>query len=120
MYECQRAGRPIEVKELATLADSLGGGIGLDNRYTFSMVRDLVDDIILVSEKEIAEAIRHAYWQERQIVEGSGSVGIAALLTGKVKSRGPTASVVSGGNVGMEQHFRIISGEDVDVSGEAA
>ena len=124
MYECQRVGKPIEVEELPTLADSLGGGIGLDNRYTFSMVRDLVDDIVLVSEKEIAAAIRHAYWQERQIIEGSGSVGIAALLAGRVKCKGPTASVVSGGNVDMAQHFRIISGEDVDVAsdggGEAA
>lgn len=119
MYECQRAGKPIEVEELPTLADSLGGGIGLDNRYTFSMVRDLVDDIVLVSEKEIAAAIRHAYWQERQIIEGSGSVGIAALLAGKIKSKGPTASVVSGGNVDMDQHFRIISGEDVDMTAEA-
>ncbi len=120
MYACQRAGRPIEVEELATLADSLGGGIGLQNRYTFSMVRDLVDDIVLVTEKDIAEAIRHAYWQERQVIEGSGSVGIAALLAGKIKSKGSTASVVSGGNVDMRQHFRIISGEDVDVTEEAA
>ena len=119
MYECQRAGKPIEVEELATLADSLGGGIGLQNRYTFPMVRDLVDDIVLVSEKEIAEAIRHAYWQERQIIEGSGAVGIAALLAGKITSKGPTASVVSGGNVDMGQHFRIVSGEDVDVTEEA-
>ncbi|MEZ5936383.1 MAG: hydroxyectoine utilization dehydratase EutB [Alphaproteobacteria bacterium] len=119
MYACQRAGRPIEVEELATLADSLGGGIGLDNRYTFAMVRDLVDDIILVSEKDIAEAIRHAYWQERQIIEGSGAVGIAALLAGKLQVNGSTASVVSGGNVDMGQHFRIVGGEDVDVTDEA-
>ncbi|MDH3661590.1 MAG: hydroxyectoine utilization dehydratase EutB [Alphaproteobacteria bacterium] len=120
MHACQRAGQPIEVEELATLADSLGGGIGLENRYTFSMVRDLVDDIVLVSEQEIAAAIRHAYWQERQIIEGSGSVGIAALLAGKLQVDGPAVLVLSGGNVDMEQHFRIILGEDVDVTEEAA
>ena len=38
-----RAGKPLPVAELPTLADALGGGIGLDNRYTFAMVRDLVD-----------------------------------------------------------------------------
>ncbi|MEM9632105.1 MAG: hydroxyectoine utilization dehydratase EutB [Pseudomonadota bacterium] len=120
MYECLKAGKPILVEELPTLADSLGGGIGLGNRLTFTMTRDLVDDIVLVSETEIAGAIRHIYWQERQIVEGSGSVGVAALLTGKIRSSGPVVAIMSGGNIDMKQHHRIISGEDVDVTKEAA
>ncbi len=115
MYECQNAGKPIQVAEMATLADSLGGGIGLDNRLTFNMVRDLVDDILLVSEAEIAAAVRHAYWQEQQVIEGSGSVGIAALLTGKFKPKGPTVALCSGGNIDMRMHNRIINGEDVDI-----
>jgi len=119
MDACLKAGKPILVEELATLADSLGGGIGLDNQLTFAMTRDLVDDVILVSEAEIAAAIRHIYWQERQIVEGSGSVGVAATLAGKIKSAGPVASILSGGNIDMKQHYRIISGEDVDVTQEA-
>ena len=110
------AGRPVQVEELATLADSLGGGIGLDNRHTFQMVRDLVDDLVLVNEVEIAGAIRHVYWRERQIVEGSGAVGVAALLCGKVKPPGPTVVLLSGGNIDMALHHRIISGEDVDIT----
>ncbi len=116
MYECLQAGKPIHVEEMTTLADSLGGGIGLDNAYTFNMCRDLVDDIVLVSEAEIATAIRHAYWHENQIVEGSGSVAMAALLAGKVKPDGPTLALVSGCNIDMALHHRIISGEDVDVT----
>ena len=115
MYQCQKAGKPIIVPELTTLADFLGGGIGLDNVFTFGMTRDLVDDIVLVSEVEIAEAIRQAYWQENQVIEGSGSVGIAALLSGKVKPDGPTALLLSGGNIDMSLHHRIICGENVDV-----
>ena len=118
MYQCQQAGKPIIVPELSTLADSLGGGIGLDNAFTFGMTRDLVDDIVLVSEAEIAGAIRHAYWQENQIIEGSGSVGIAALLSGKITPDGPTALLLSGGNIDMALHHRIITGEDVDVTAE--
>ena len=120
MFECQKAGRPIPVEELPTLADSLGGGIGLENRLTFAMTRELVDDLLLVSETEIAAAIRHIYWKERQIVEGSGSVGVAAILAGKVQASGPVVALLSGGNIDMNQHFRIVSGEDVDVSKEAA
>lgn len=118
MYQCQQAGKPIQVPELTTLADSLGGGIGLDNAYTFAMTRDLVDGIVLVSEAEIAQAIRHAYWHESQIIEGSGAVGIAALLSGKVKPGGPTAVLLSGGNIDLTLHHRIISGVDVDVTAE--
>ncbi|WP_434053801.1 MAG: hydroxyectoine utilization dehydratase EutB [Roseibium sp.] len=116
MYESQQAGKPIMVPELPTLADSLGGGVGLDNAYTFAMTRRFVDEILLVSEAEIAAAIRHAYWQERQVIEGSGSVGIAALMSGKIKDPGKCIVVVSGQNIDMSLHHRIISGEDVDVA----
>jgi threonine dehydratase len=118
MYDCIKAGKPVFVEELPTLADSLGGGIGLDNRYTFAMVRDLVDDLVLVSEAEIAGGIRHAYWEERQIIEGSGAVGIAALMTGRIADPGRTAVIVSGGNIDMKLHYRIAGGENVDVTKE--
>jgi threonine dehydratase len=91
---------------------------GLDNAYTFAMTRELVDDIVLVTEAEIAAGIRHAYWQEHQIIEGSGAVGIAALLAGKVRPKGLTAVLLSGGNIDMGLHHRIVSGEDVDVTAE--
>lgn len=110
MYQSQKAGKPVPVKELPTLADSLGGGIGLENRYTFAMVRDLVDDILLVSEEQIADAIRHAYWEEQQIVEGSGAVGIAALKTGLVRDPGVTVILLSGRNIDMTLHSRIVTG----------
>lgn len=105
------AGRPVPVEELPTLADSLGGGIGLDNRLTFAMCRDLLDDVILLGEDEIAEGIRHAYAREREIVEGAGAVGIAALLAGKVKPNGPVLVLLSGRNIDMNTHRKIICGD---------
>jgi threonine dehydratase len=108
MYESQKAGRPVEIEETASLADSLGGGIGLDNRHTFAMVRELVDDLLLVEEEQIGEAIRNAYWHERQVVEGSGAVGIAALRGGLVQRPGVCVVVLSGGNIDMAQHARLI------------
>jgi threonine dehydratase len=105
------AGHPVQVEELSTLADSLGGGIGLDNRLTFTMCRDLLDDVVLLTEDEIAAGIRHAYAQEREIVEGAGAVGIAALLAGKVRVGGPTVLILSGRNIDMDLHRRIVCGE---------
>ena len=77
--------RPVLVEELPTLADSLGGGIGLDNRLTFAMCRDLLDEVVLLSEDEIAAGRTSSYAEEREIVEGAGAVGIAALLAGKIE-----------------------------------
>ncbi|MDK1480499.1 hydroxyectoine utilization dehydratase EutB [Sinorhizobium sp. 6-117] len=106
------AGRPVQVEEEPSLADSLGGGIGLDNRVTFAMCRDLLDDVVLLSEEEIAAGIRHAYEEEREIVEGAGAVGFAALLAGKIKNiGGPIAVILSGRNVDMGLHLRVINGE---------
>lgn len=104
------AGRPVEVVEEETLADLLGGGIGLSNRVTFALCRDLLDEIVLLSEAEIAAGIRHAARQEGEIVEGAGAVGIAALLAGKVNPLGPTAIIVSGRNIDEAVHRRIVSG----------
>lgn len=109
MHASLRAGHPVQVKEVPSLADSLGGGIGLDNRHTFRMVRNLVDETILVSEDEIADAIRHAYHEERLVVEGSAAVGIAALLSRRAACIGSTAVVVSGQNIDMKAHARIVS-----------
>ena len=120
MYESQKAGRPVQVEELPTLADALGGGIGLDNRYTFAMVRDLVDELLLVSEEQIADAVRHAYVEEKQVIEGSGAVGIAALRAGLVERPGVGAVVVSGGNVDMTLHARLVRGETVELAGSTA
>ena len=105
------SGRPVQVEELPSLADALGGGIGLDNKLTFAMCQALVDDVVLLSESEIAAGIRHAYAEEREIVEGAGAVGIAALLARKVTGlSGPLAIVLSGRNIDMDLHRHIVNG----------
>jgi threonine dehydratase len=119
MAESLKACRPVPVDELPTLADSLGGGVGLDNRHTFAMVRELTDEVVLLSEAEIAEGIRHCYWRERQIVEGAAAVGVAALLARKVEARGPTLALLSGGNIDMNLHARIVAGENPDLMRES-
>ena len=109
MVESLAAGHPVEVEELPTLADSLGGGIGMDNRYTFEMVGRLVDDTILLSEEQIAAGMAHAFHQERIVVEGGGSVGIGAIVAGLAKNLGDqVAVVVSGRNVDMTRFAQIV------------
>lgn len=110
MQASLQARKPVEVEELPSLADSLGGGIGLDNKLTFEMCRALVDDVVLLTEDEIAAGIRHCYAAEAQVVEGAGAVGVAALLAGKVKPDGPVALLLSGGNIDLKDHRKLICG----------
>lgn len=105
-----QAGMPVPVVEEPSLADSLLGGIGLDNRYTFGLIRELVDEVVLLSEEEIAAAMVYAFRQEKQIVEGGGSVGIGALLANKVSHLGDYVAVVlSGSNVDMGKLLALLA-----------
>lgn len=102
-----RAGHPVAVTEVESLADSLGGGIGLQNRLTFALCRDLLDGVILLTEAEIAAGIRHL-GRAGHVVEGAAAVGTAALLAGKFVPLGPTVSILSGGNIDPSLHARLM------------
>ena len=117
MAESLRAGRPVEVEEVPSLADSLGGGIGLGNRWSFALCRDLVDETILVSEEEIYRGLQCLYRDDRLIAEGGSAVAHAALLAGKLEIEGPAAFIISGRNVDMAQFSRIVAGEPVTLGG---
>lgn len=106
------AGHPVDVVEEPTLADSLGGGIGLGNRYTFAMVRELVDDVILLTEEQIAAAMRTLFLQVGWVAEGAGAVGIAPLIElGLVELGRNVAVVVSGRNIDIDVFRAVIDGK---------
>jgi threonine dehydratase len=114
MYQSIRAGHPVEVEEVPSLADSLGGGIGLDNRLSFALCRDYLDDIVLVSEDEIYRALQTVYYEDRMVCEGACVVGIAALQAGKLAPLGgPTAAIITGRNMDMKLHADIMAGREV-------
>lgn len=105
------AGHPVEVEEVETLADSLGGGIGLQNQLTFPMVRDLMDELILLTEEEIAAGIRHLAVEDGETVEGAAAVGAGAVLAGKLQAGdGPLVLILSGGNIDPARHAEIVEG----------
>lgn len=113
MHESIKAGRPVEVQELPSLADSLGGGIGLDNRLSFAMCRDLLDQIVLVTEEQVYHAMQVLYYEDRIVAEGACVVGLAAVLAGKITLDGPTATIITGRNLDMPTFTRIVTGQDV-------
>jgi threonine dehydratase len=82
-----------------TLADAISGNND-PQTITFDYIQRLVDDIVLVSEEEIAEAIRDLAGQDHLVAEGAGAVGAAALVAKRIDVSGRNvAIVVSGGNI---------------------
>jgi len=98
MYHSLKAGAPIRMEQEESLADALVGGIGLENRYSFRMTQKYVDDFVLVSETEIAEAMVFALERHHLVLEGSGALGIAALLSGRLEDVGGNVAVVATGS----------------------
>lgn len=110
MHASLRAGRVVAMPEGDTLADSLQGGLGKRNRHTYAMVRDLVDETVLVSERALADAMRHAFTHHRIILEGGGAAALAAVASGRVTASGPTVLIASGGNVAAEAFAGVLLG----------
>lgn len=92
------------IPDLPTLADGLSGRIEGDS-LTIPMLKQFADDIILVSEEEIAQAIAYAWHKYHQRIEGSAAVALAPILSGKVKP--PAVVVISGGNIQPEVHAAV-------------
>ncbi|MFZ0012495.1 MAG: pyridoxal-phosphate dependent enzyme [Acidimicrobiia bacterium] len=80
MHASLAARRPVVVPEVESLADSLQGGITVDNHHSFSMIAELVDELVLVGEDEIGMAMTEALIEERLVVEGAGATPLAALI----------------------------------------
>ncbi len=109
MIHSLQAGHVVAVDEVATLADALGGGIGSDNTYTFEMTRQLIDETLVLSEAEIAAAMRTLFVEDRIVAEGGGAVGVGGLLSGRLSlNDGPTAIIISGCNIDMNRFLEIV------------
>jgi len=92
-----------------TLAEALSGEIETGS-ITFELTQQVVDQVVLVSEEAIAEAMRWIVFRAGWVVEGGGAVGIAALLSGVLKAdERPTAVVLSGGNVDEDTLRRVLT-----------
>jgi threonine dehydratase len=103
------AGRVVEIPNVATLADGLAGQI---DDAGLEIGQAALDGVSVVSEDDIARAIAWLADNEHLVVEGSGAVGVAAVLTGALGAlQGPVAVVVSGGNIDPDRHARIRRGE---------
>ena len=102
-YRSKRSGSIAPVLRTDTIADGLRTSLG---RLTFPVVRDLVDEVLLVEEPAIIAAMRLVFERMKVVIEPSAAVGVAAVLDPSFVARrdfGPTAVVLCGGNVDLEK-----------------
>ncbi len=94
------AGQIVTLESISTIADGIATKAA--GRYTFEIVRHLVDDVVTVDDEEIVRAVLLLLERGKLLVEGAGAVGVAALLSQKLDLSGKRVVVVlSGGNIDM-------------------
>ncbi|MCG6906595.1 MAG: threo-3-hydroxy-L-aspartate ammonia-lyase [Desulfobacteraceae bacterium] len=106
------SGRLQSVHNPATIAD--GTRTASLGRLTFPLLKQYVDDMRTVSEEAIMAAVRFLFHRMKLVVEPSGALGAAALLSGVVRPRGRTGVILSGGNIDAATMIRILRSGDAE------
>ncbi len=95
-------GEAIHLESVDTIADGLGAPMA--GELNFEVVRRHVEDVVLVSDDEIREAMAFVLERTKLLVEPAGAAGVAALLAGRIPlADGPVVAVLSGGNVDLDR-----------------
>ena len=107
LYRARQEGTPVRLDATGGLADGLQA-IEIGGR-PFHHHQAYIDDVVLVDDDPLPEAMRHLMDRMKVVVEPSGAITVAALMTGKVKPAGVTVAVLSGGNVEWSGLKQILS-----------
>jgi threonine dehydratase len=101
-----RAGHPVRLDSTVTIADGIA--VGRPGDLTFAHVSALVDDVVTVTEEDIARAMLMLIERAKLVVEPAGAVGVAALMSGAATVSGPVVSILTGGNIDPLLMARVI------------
>ncbi|GAB3741441.1 pyridoxal-phosphate dependent enzyme [Amycolatopsis oliviviridis] len=101
------AGERVSIPVPRTIAD--GQAASIPGELTFSINRRLVDDIALVTDDQVRDAMRFAFERLKLVMEPSGATGLAALLSGRVPVSGRVGVIISGGNVSPERFAELLA-----------
>lgn len=108
MYESRRKGEVIELDKVATIADGIA--VKKPGNITFEMCQKYVDEIVTVSEEEIATAILTLMEKQKTVAEGAGATALAAAMFDKANLKGKkSVCIVSGGNIDVNTLSRVIT-----------
>jgi len=100
-------GVPTKITILPTIADGIA--VSRPGDLNFEIVKQYVDEVITVTEDDMAQALLVLLERAKLVVEPAGAVGVAAILSGQVKASGTTVVILSGGNIDPLMMERVIS-----------
>ena len=103
----RKAGKPVALSRWDTIADGLSARF--PGVYPFHHLQEYLDDVVLVSEKDIAASFRSLLFRGKLLVEPAGAVAAAAFFSGKVDQDRTTVAAVTGGNVTAETVQTLLS-----------
>ncbi|OII12062.1 threonine ammonia-lyase [Curtobacterium sp. MCBA15_008] len=101
------AGEPVTVTTKPTIADGIA--VARPGDLNFPIIRDLVDQIVTVSDDDVARALLVLLERAKLVVEPAGAVGVAAIMSGAVRDTGRTVVLLSGGNIDPLMMERVIT-----------
>jgi len=102
-----RAGAPTTIATTPTIADGIA--VARPGELNFPIVRDLVDEIVTVSDDEVAKALLLLLERAKLVVEAAAAVGVAAIMAGTIHDTGRTVVLLSGGNIDPLMMERVIT-----------
>lgn len=102
-----KAGEPTTITMKPTIADGIA--VSRPGKLNFEIIKDTVDEVVTVSDDDIARALVTLLERAKLVVEPAGAVGVAAILAGKVVATGKTVVVLSGGNIDTMVMERVIA-----------
>jgi threonine dehydratase len=108
LAEALRRGEPAEIEYQPTWIDGAGAKVVLPGMWP--LLEEVVDDVVVVTLEEVADAVRLLAERVRVIAEGAGALSVAAALSGRAGG-GTVACIVSGGNIDAAVLCRILAGE---------
>jgi len=110
-----RTGTLQSVHNPKTIAD--GTRTASLGKITFPLVLKYVSDFCTVSDEAIREAVRFLFYRMNLVVEPSGALGVAALLSGAIKAEGRVGVILSGGNIDAPTMIRVLNDDAVNPNG---
>lgn len=101
------AGHPVTIRSTPTIADGIA--VARTGDLNFGLIKELVDDVVTVTDDETSSAMIFLLERAKVVVEPAGAVAVAAILTGKVRNAGTTVAILSGGNIDPLVMERVIA-----------
>jgi threonine dehydratase len=109
-YECLKNGKVMDTHMKPTLSDGSAINLGAfpNTNDVLRLVEETIDDVVLISEEQIADAIRYLALENKLVSEGAGAISLAAALDTPVEERGKTVCVITGGSIDAAKLAKIL------------